>query len=67
MTAEPEATPWCTPVEAAAYVRLKTPALLRQAAKDGELKSSRVGREIRFHKKELDAWLESHPYEPRSA
>lgn len=58
-------TPWRTPVEAAEYVRLKTPALLRQAAKNGDLKSYGAGREQRFHIRDLDAWLESNPFEPR--
>ncbi|AGT12162.1 excise [Mycobacterium phage Jabbawokkie] len=59
-------SPWRTPPEAAEYVRLKTPDLLREAVRNGELKAYGAGRHMRFKTTDLDEWMESHPFEPSS-
>jgi excisionase family DNA binding protein len=60
-------TPWLTVDEAATYIRAKSGRLIRNAIRDGDLPSYRYGRsEIRLKAVDLDAWLESRPYEPES-
>jgi excisionase family DNA binding protein len=61
-------TDWLTTAEAALHVRAKDDRLIRQAVKDGDLPASRYGRsEMRIDRDELDAWMKSRTWEPRSA
>lgn len=61
-------TIWLTTSEAAMHVKAKDDRLIRQAIKAGDLPACRYGRsEIRIDQEDLDAWLRSQPWEPRTA
>lgn len=67
MTAE--RTVWHTAESAAEHVKVST-WTIRQAVKDGHLAAHalRTGRGYRLKESDVDAWMESTPYEPgRSA
>lgn len=61
---------WLTAEEAAIHTRLANTRRILQAVKDGELpvyspfKSNDI-RHIRFKQSDVDAWLESQPWEPK--
>lgn len=61
-------TIWETPTEAAERTRQSVPNI-RNAVRDGDLPSYRVGasgsRNYVLKASEVDAWMESRPYEPR--
>ncbi|HEY7500235.1 MAG TPA: helix-turn-helix domain-containing protein [Vicinamibacterales bacterium] len=58
---------WFTPAEAASYARVNV-VTLRRAVRAGQLRAFRVnaGRNLRFRRSDLDAWLASSPVEVRS-
>ena len=63
-------TAWLTVNEAAEHIRAKHPRVIRDAIKNGDLPAYRYGTgdtHIRLKAAEVDAWMESRPYEPRSA
>lgn len=60
---------WATPKQAAAHVLISVD-LIRQAVNDAELKAYPVGtgkRDYRLDLNEVDEWMKSRSYEPRSA
>lgn len=61
-------TVWLTPAEGAKYIKVSEP-IIRDAVKKGDLASYSIGkgREYRLKASDIDAWLESRPYEPRGA
>jgi len=61
-------TTWLTVRDAAKYIGAKSTDVLRAAIRAGELPAYTYGKnEIRLKAADLDAWLESKPYEPRRA
>jgi len=50
-------TPWLTPDEAAFYCRI-SPSLFNQLRKEVPIKTGGRPRRPRFHRKELDHWME---------
>lgn len=61
-------TTWLTVTEAAAHIRAKHPRMIRDAIDRGDLPASVYGKSaIRVDQEDLDAWLRSKPYEPRTA
>ncbi|ATN88543.1 hypothetical protein SEA_DAWORST_51 [Mycobacterium phage DaWorst] len=60
---------WATFKEAASYLRLKSDVLIREAVKNDGLKAYPIGngREARVDLNEVDEWMKSRSYEPRSA
>jgi excisionase family DNA binding protein len=59
-------TVWLTPAEAATYARVNV-VTLRRAVRAGKLIAFKVnaGRNLRFRRSDLDAWLASSPVEAR--
>lgn len=53
-----ESSPYVTYTEAAAYCRLDRTTLWR-AMRTGDLHPSGHGRAVRFHRDELDRWMQS--------
>jgi len=51
-------SPYLTYQEAAAYCRCDRTTLWR-AVRAGDLRASGPGRAVRFHRDELDAWMDS--------
>jgi len=61
-------TVWLTVAEGAEYIRAKGTEIIRAAIKAGDLPSYRYGKsDIRLKASDLDEWLESGPYEPRTS
>jgi excisionase family DNA binding protein len=63
-------TQWLTVPEAAEYVRAKHDRVIRQAVHKGDLPAYFYGmgtRDYRLKAHEVDAWMESRPYEPQVA
>ena len=60
---EPEV--WLTLADAAAHIRAKTSRLISDAVKARDLPAYGYGREMRFKASDLDAWMESHPWDPK--
>lgn len=61
-------TTWLTRPEAAEYARVSVD-IIRAAVKNGDLPAYAVGsgkREYRLKANEVDAWMESRPWEPAS-
>lgn len=60
---------WATLKQAAEHLQLKTDALIRAAIKNGDLKAYPIGkgRDARVDLNEVDEWMKSRSYEPRSA
>lgn len=60
---------WATPKQAADHIQLLSDGLIRQAVKDGDLKAYPVGkgRDYRLDLNDVDEWMKSRSYEPRSA
>lgn len=60
---------WATPKGAADHVQLQSDHLIKQAVKDGDLPAYPVGkgRDYRVDLNEVDEWMKSKSYEPRSA
>lgn len=60
---------WATKHEAAEYVRMRGPDLIARAVNDGELPAYPIGkgRDYRLDLDEVDEWMKSKSYEPRSA
>lgn len=59
----PVDSPYLTSHEALQYLRLRTLSALYSHMRDNRLPYQRVGRSLRFDKRELDAWMrgaESH-------
>lgn len=61
-------TTWLTAAQAAEHLQLSEP-LIRDAVKRGDLPAYSVGRgrEYRLDQAEVDAWMKSRSWEPRSA
>lgn len=58
-------TVWLTVALAADHIRANDEAIIRGAIKAGELPASLYGKtQLRIKQEDLDAWLESRPYEP---
>ena len=53
-------SPWLSSREGAAYVRM-SPTEFSKAIASGEIPSHRRGKTVFVSKRELDAWMESHP------
>ena len=53
-------SPWLSSREGAAYVRM-SPTEFGKAVASGEIPSHRRGNTIFVCKRDLDAWMESHP------
>jgi excisionase family DNA binding protein len=62
----PVDTPWLTAEEAAAYVHRSTKTIENWTS-DGKIRFSRPVRMPLYHKRDLDAFLESHFVEPVGA
>lgn len=60
-------TTWLTVQDAALHIKAKDTAKIREAVKLGDLPAYAYGREIRLKADEVDAWLESKPFEPKVA
>lgn len=63
----PSCQSWATKNEAAEHARVSEKAIA-QAVRDGELCAYAVGkgnRDYRLKLSDVDAWLESRPFEPR--
>lgn len=54
-------TPWLTAAEAADYLRLPTVRALYKRVERGQVPAHRLGRQFRFHRRDLDALLGSGP------
>jgi excisionase family DNA binding protein len=62
-------THWLTPAEAADYVKVSKD-VIRNAVKAGDLPAYPIGtgrREYRLTAEDVDAWMKSRAWEPRSA
>lgn len=61
-------TVWLTAAGAAEYIKVSEP-IIRDAVKAGDLPAYPVGkgREYRLTSEDVDAWMKSRSYEPRSA
>lgn len=62
-------TVWMTPTEGGEYARCSA-ATIHRAVKDGDLPAYPVGRGNRLYRvtaEDIDAWMRSRSYEPRSA
>lgn len=61
-------TTWLTAAEAAEYVKVSEP-IIRDAVKKGDLPAYPVGtgRNFRLTADDIDVWMRSRSYEPRSA
>jgi excisionase family DNA binding protein len=57
----PPATPWLTAAEAAAYLRLPSTRALYKRCERGQVRAHRWGRQLRFHRRDLDRLLQSEP------
>jgi excisionase family DNA binding protein len=53
--------PWLTADEAAAYLRLPSRRALYKRVERGQVRAHRWGRQLRFHRRDLDALLGSAP------
>jgi excisionase family DNA binding protein len=54
---EPRVHDWLTAVEAADYLRLPSVAALYQRVARGQIKAFRLGRQMRFRRRDLDALM----------
>jgi excisionase family DNA binding protein len=54
-------TPWLTAAEAAAYLRLPSTRALYKRCERGQVRARRWGRQLRFHRRDLDRMLQSEP------
>jgi excisionase family DNA binding protein len=52
-------SPWLTANEAAAYLRLPSARALYKRVERGHVRAHRWGRQLRFHRRDLDALLGS--------
>jgi excisionase family DNA binding protein len=62
-------TTWLKLAGGAEYAKVSTD-ILRAAIKRGDLKSyapTPGGKDVRLKAEDIDAWIESQPYEPRAA
>jgi excisionase family DNA binding protein len=60
-------TTWLTVAEAAAHIRAKHPRMIVDAIKAGDLPCYTYGKSAkRLKVSDVDAWLESHPWEEAS-
>lgn len=61
-------TVWHNVKSGAAHVRV-SPDLIREAVKNGDLQAFAVGkgREFRLREADIDEWMSSRSWEPRSA
>lgn len=62
-------TVWLTAVEAAKHAKVSL-SIIREAVQGGELPASAVGRKGRHYRldqNEVDKWMRSNSYEPKSA
>jgi excisionase family DNA binding protein len=61
-------THWLTPKEAGEYSR-QSKDLIHSAVKSGELPAYKIGKgsEYRLTAEDVDAWMKSRAWEPRSA
>lgn len=60
-------TTWLTKKQAAKHVE-QSPGVIQQAVNSGELQAYRAGignRDYRLKQDEVDAWMESRPFEPK--
>ena len=56
------ASPYLTPIEAAQYLRIEDPKgkgrkRVMEWARTGQIPSSKVGKDVRFDRDQLDAWM----------
>jgi excisionase family DNA binding protein len=54
---EPVAREWMTAAEAAEHLRLPSVAALYQRVARGQIKAHRLGRQMRFRRRDLDALM----------
>lgn len=61
-------TTWLTAAQGAEYVKVSEP-IIRDAVKRGDLQAYPIGkgREYRLTTDDIDAWLKSRSYEPKTA
>lgn len=61
-------TVWLTAAGGAEYAKVSEP-IIREAIKDGFLPAYGIGkgRNFRLKASDIDAWLESQPWEPRQS